>query len=77
MSAYSIVQQLHNTQNDTAIGIGYILKALLDFATHQSGRTPVIVEHMKEGGTTEMMMFSRELLLTTFDVSRSGLPLHD
>ena len=77
MSAYSIVQQLYNTQNETAIGIGHILEVLLDLATHQSGRTPVIVEHMKEGGTTEMMMFSRELLLTTFDVSRSGLPLHD
>ena len=64
-SAHAIVQQLFRTGQPTAVGIGYFLKALLDFAM-PSG---IIVEHKNKEGATRVMMFGRQRLSTSFDVS--------
>lgn len=66
--AYAIVQQLLDTRQQTAVGIGHFLQALLNFAK-PGGKTPIIVEHMNKEGTTRVMMFSRQTLSTSFSVS--------
>jgi hypothetical protein len=62
--AYVIVQQLIATQQPTAVGIGYFLRALLNFAM-PGGNSPIIVEHMNKEGATRVMMFGRQTLSTS------------
>jgi hypothetical protein len=69
--AYTIVQQLFDTQQQTAVGIGHFLQALLNYAK-PGGKTPIIVEHMNKEGTTRVMMFSRQKLSKPFTVSWSN-----
>lgn len=72
--AYAIVQQLLDSRQQTAIGIGHFLKALLDFAKPRV-KTLIIVEHMNSEGTARVMMFSRQKLSATFSVSWSNFSL--
>ena len=71
---YPIVRQLLNTGSDTAIGIGYVLQALLQAATKPGGKTPIIVQHTDRQGTIRVMMFSRQTLSITFSVRRPPGP---
>jgi hypothetical protein len=64
-SANTIVQYLLDTRQQTAVGIGHFLQALLN-AAKPPGKPPIIVEHMNKEGTTRVMLFSRQKLTTTF-----------
>ncbi|KAI9567571.1 hypothetical protein HD554DRAFT_2173343 [Boletus coccyginus] len=70
--AYTIVQQLFSTGNSTAVGIGYFVQALLNFAKH-GGQSPIIVEHMNKEGATRVMVFSRQKLSTKFNDAMATL----
>ena len=67
-SANAIVQYLLDTRQQTAVGIGHLLQALLN-AAKPPAKPPIIIEHMNKEGTTRVMMFSRQKLSTTFYVS--------
>ena len=67
-SANTIVQYLLDTRQQTAVGIGHLLQALLN-AAKPPRKPPIIVEHMNKEGTTRVMLFSRQKLSTTFSVS--------
>jgi hypothetical protein len=69
-SANTIVQYLLDTRQQTAVGIGHFLQALLN-AAKPPGKPPIIVEHTNKEDTTRVMMFSRQKLTTTFYVSPS------
>ena len=67
-SANAIVQYLLDTRQQTAVGIGHLLQALLN-AAKPPAKLPIIIEHKNKEGTTRVMMFSRQKLSTTFYVS--------
>ena len=70
-STNSIVQYLLDTRQQTAVGIGHFLQALLNAASVKPARKPptIVVEHTNKEGATRVMMFSRQKLITHFSVS--------
>ena len=65
--SHVVVQKLLATGHPMAVGIGYLLQALLN-AAKPGGNTLIIVEHRNKGAT-RVIMFGRQRLSTDFSVS--------
>jgi len=65
-SANAIVQYLLDTRQQTAVGIGHLLQALLVNTTKPAAKPPITVEHTNKEGAIRVMLFSRPKLTTTF-----------
>ena len=71
-SANGIVQYLLDTRQQTAVGIGHLLQALLN-ATKPVAKPPIVVEHTNREGAVRRMLFSRQKLAATYSVSPGNI----
>lgn len=66
--ANAIIQQLLYSGSSTSYGVGLFFQTLLKIL-NAGGSPPIIVEHMDKDGASREMMFGRQSLSTSFNVS--------